>query len=146
MLLEHFSTFFTAEQRAKALEEFKEFKQEVVELLPQQLPRRVHDFWIWAFKHFEYKYSCLFKLVRFTQLVPCDTSDCERGFSLMNLLLTALRNRLGKQHLNDLMTICSLGPTIAEFNKDLPAILQLWHAQSKKGRYMSSKFKDIDNV
>jgi hypothetical protein len=47
---------------------------------------------------------------------------------------------------NDLMTICSLGPTIAEFNKDLPAILQLWHAQSKKGRYMSSKFKDIDNV
>ena len=80
VLLEHFSTFFTAEERAKALEEFKEFKQEVVELLPQQLPRRVHDFWIWAFKHFEYKYSCLLKLVRFTQLVPCDTSDCERGF------------------------------------------------------------------
>ena len=37
-----------------------------------------------------------------------DTSICERGFSLMNLLKTAKRSRMGNELLRMLMVVCSL--------------------------------------
>ena len=41
--------------------------------------------------------------------IAVDTSICERGFSLMNLLKTARRNGMAQKLLRILMTICSLG-------------------------------------
>ncbi len=35
MLLRHFSKFFTSEEAGTALEQYKQFKKEVVELMPQ---------------------------------------------------------------------------------------------------------------
>ena len=59
-------------------------------------------------------------------MVPLDTSECERGFSLMNLLKTALRNRLGSRRLNDLMRICLLGPSVEDFD---PKQILAWSVQ-----------------
>ena len=38
------------------------------------------------------------------------TADCERGFSVMKLLKTALRNRISQQHLNAAMLVKIEGP------------------------------------
>ena len=39
-------------------------------------------------------------------LIPADTSECERIFSLMNDLKTAERNSMGQQNLKNLMLRC----------------------------------------
>ena len=36
-------------------------------------------------------------------LLPCDTSECDRIFSLMNDLKTSERNRLGQENLRSIM-------------------------------------------
>ena len=67
---------------------------------------------------------------RHCPLVHCyaiDTAICERGFSLMNLLKTARRSKMGTKLLRMLMVICSLGaewkdPTkVAESHARTPA-------------------------
>ena len=140
-LLQHYIRFFNSRQAVAVLQQWKQFKKEMVAHFPQLLTMRFNAFWHHIFKHFGYRYDQLCKLVRFILLVPCDTSDCERGFSLMNLLLTALRNNLGEKHLNDLMIICSLGPSIHEF--DPKPVLKYWHAQKKKGRFLNAMFNDF---
>ena len=57
-------------------------------------------------------------------LIILDTSCCERSFALMNRIHTYLRNRLGVATLNNLMCICSLGPSIMNFDPKL--ILAKW--------------------
>ena len=64
-----------------------------------------------------------------THLFKSDTSKegppcCERSFALMNRIHTYLRNRLGVATLNNLMCICSLGPSIMNFDPKL--ILAKW--------------------
>ena len=48
-------------------------------------------------------------LVMIVHCFAIDTSICERGFSLMNLLKTARRSRMGERLLRILMVICMLG-------------------------------------
>ena len=47
-------------------------------------------------------------LVAIVMCMAIDTSICERGFSLMNLLKTAKRSRMGNELLRMLMVVCSL--------------------------------------
>ena len=49
------------------------------------------------------EYTLVLRLVVFMLLLPCDTSECERVFSLMNDLKTAERNTLGQENLRNLM-------------------------------------------
>ena len=49
------------------------------------------------------KYSLVLRLVVITLLVPADTSECERVFSLMNDLKTAERSRMQQSTLKNLM-------------------------------------------
>ena len=44
------------------------------------------------------------------------TADCERGFSVMKLLKTALRNRISQQHLNAAMLVKIEGPNDHAFD------------------------------
>lgn len=44
-------------------------------------------------------------LYEFVATLPLSTADCERGFSLMNIVKTDLRNRLSIKHLSNLMLI-----------------------------------------
>uniref|UniRef100_A0A7S0Q1D0 HAT C-terminal dimerisation domain-containing protein n=1 Tax=Coccolithus braarudii TaxID=221442 RepID=A0A7S0Q1D0_9EUKA len=65
-----------------------------------------------------------------------DTSICERGFSLINMLKTAKRSRMGTKLLRMLMTICTLGAEWKDPAK-IPAeqIIDIWREESKGGRY-----------
>ena len=63
--------------------------------------------------YFLHRYSdefpLILRLVVFALLVPADTSECERVFSLMNDLKTAERSSLGNVNLSNLMVWHALG-------------------------------------
>ena len=54
----------------------------------------------------------------------------------MNLIMTALRNRLSMVHLDEVMRICCLGPPIKDFMPHVVPIVSRWMEDSKRGRYM----------
>ena len=65
-----------------------------------------------------------------------DTSICERGFSLMNLLKTARRSKMGPRLLRTLMVICSLGDEWKDPTKiPVSEIIDVWREPCAKGRY-----------
>ena len=59
----------------------------------------------------------------------------------MNRLKTALGNKLGINHLDDLMAICMVGPEVSKL--DTKKVLAYWYAQTKKGRFLNAKFNDF---
>ena len=67
------------------------------------LNRRYHDLWPHMLIHFHKEYPLPLRLVVISLLVICDTSECERIFSLMNDIKTALRASLGSRTLRNLM-------------------------------------------
>ena len=71
----------------------------------------------------------------FALLIPCDTSECERVFSLMNDLKTAERNRLGQANLTHLMIwhLCSKDRSCAELDVR-PILDEFMRLAGTKGR------------
>ena len=53
-----------------------------------------------------------------TRLVPADTSECERIFSLMNDIKTAERSRMSQKNLKNLMLWHALATKVVEAKKD----------------------------
>jgi hypothetical protein len=51
-------------------------------------------------------FPCMFKLMFLSRLIPTSTASVERIFSLMNLICTDNRNRLGQDTLCAVMRIC----------------------------------------
>jgi hypothetical protein len=49
------------------------------------------------------EYTLLLRLLVFSLLIPADTSECERIFSLMNDTKTSERSKMGQQNLKNLM-------------------------------------------
>ena len=95
------------------------------------------------FDHYSEKSNStqFYNVLLLTAIVCCfavDTSICERGFSLMNLLKTAKRSRMGTKLLRMLMTICTLGEEWKDPSK-IPAaeIVDIWREESKGGRYLN---------
>ena len=81
-------------------------------------------------------------LIAIVHCYAIDTSICERGFSLMNLLKTARRSRMGEHLLRLLMVICTLGAEWKDPEKiPVKDILDIWRGQSKKGRYEGEIWK-----
>lgn len=71
-----------------------------------------------------------------------DTSICERGFALMNNLKTARRSLMGNLLLRTLMIICELGKEWEDPLKiPVDEIVEVWRAQSKRGRYESRMWR-----
>lgn len=87
-----------------------------------------------AFVHWKHDFPALLQVIRFVLLIPVDTAECERGFSLMNRLKTDVRNRMGMAQLNDIMFICLHGPkSVTDFNPD--RAIKLWLARGgERGR------------
>jgi len=48
--------------------------------------------------------------------IPCSSSECERGFSLMNLIHTDIRNSLLVKNVASLMFINTNGPPLRKFD------------------------------
>lgn len=55
-------------------------------------------------------------LLNCTKLIPCSSAEAERGFSLMNQIITDQRSRLLTTHVSNLMFIKHHGPPITEWN------------------------------
>lgn len=54
--------------------------------------------------------------IKTLNILPTTISDCERGFSDMNLTITDLRTRLTIENVSDLMFISINSPTVEDFN------------------------------
>lgn len=74
----------------------------------------------------EFPETC--KLMSYALTLPISTVECERGYSLMNLIKTLLRNRLGQERLQDLMRVALVGKGVTDKSIDWMAILQFWFA------------------
>ena len=66
------------------------------------------------------------KLANYALSLPVSTAECERCFSLMNIIKTALRNRIGEERLADLMRV-ALGPELTDKALDWNAMLFIWY-------------------
>ena len=62
-----------------------------------------HDLWARMLVHKHEEYPLALRLVAISLLIPTDTSECERIFSLINDIKTAERSRMGTQVLKNLM-------------------------------------------
>ena len=63
-----------------------------------------------------HRYPNSMKLFKLSLLIPPTTSGVERGFSVMNLLVSPLRATLNERNVDRLMRICLDGPE--KFNED----------------------------
>ena len=57
--------------------------------------------------------SDLKPLINCIEVIPCSSSECERGFSQMNLIMDEKRNRLTIEHVNSLLFIQLNGPPLS---------------------------------
>ena len=64
------------------------------------------------------EYPLVLRLVVVALLVPADTSECERIFSLMNDIKTAERSRMSQKNLKNLMPWHALATKVVEANKE----------------------------
>ena len=88
-------------------------------------------------------------LAAIVMCMAIDTSICERGFSLMNLLKTAKRSRMGNKLLRMLMVVCSLGKDAGwDDPTKVPVedIIHLWREQASHGRYTSQFFSSLEGL
>ena len=61
-------------------------------------------------------YPNLSKLASIAAIIPVSTAECERSFSAMKRIKTALRNRFKTTTLDCLMRVSIEGPSLSEFN------------------------------
>ena len=64
---------------------------------------KFHDLWARMLVQFSNEYPLVLRLVVIALLIPADTSECERIFSLMNDIKTSERESLGQEVLRNLM-------------------------------------------
>ena len=60
----------------------------------------------------------LLPLLRCCSCIPVSSAECERGFSLMNIVCTSVRNRLTVKRISNLMFIKLHGPLINSWNPE----------------------------
>jgi hypothetical protein len=83
------------------LEQWEDLKAEIN--VPTLRTLTFHQLWANMLVQYADEYALVLRLVVISLLIPADTSECERIFSLMNDLKTAERNSMGQQNLKNLM-------------------------------------------
>ena len=106
--------YLESDTEADVLEQWEDVKGEITRA-PGLRTLSFHDLWARMLTMWSDEYPLVMRLVVIMLLIPCDTSECERVFSLMNDLKTAERSRLGQTNLRNLM---------------------IWHAIAKKVSYV----------
>ena len=102
MLFDRFSIFFPDTTKDAVLAEWLELKREILEA-PGLMYRKFNDLWPHTLVHFGDQYGHVLRLAAILLLIPLDTSECERIFSLMNNVKTADRSSLSQANLRNLM-------------------------------------------
>ena len=71
--------------------------------MPSLRTLNFHELWARMLVQFSDEYALVLRLVVISLLIPADTSECERVFSLMNDIKTSERSSMGQQILKNLM-------------------------------------------
>jgi hypothetical protein len=117
----YYGHFFEADEtEADVLEQWEAMKIEIG-TSEGLMSLSFHELWARMLIQFSDQYALVLRLVVITLLIPVDTSECERIFSLMNDIKTPERSSMGQQNLKNLM---------------------LWHALAVK--QVDGKFKPMD--
>ena len=117
LLFESYNGFYDeAVTLADVLEQWGDIKTEIAGSTGL-LSRKFIDLWAGMLVQYTDESPLVLKLVVITLLLPCDTSECERIFSLMNDLKTAERNRLNQENLKNLMLWHIMGYTMGADGK-----------------------------
>ena len=102
LLLSNFKQFFTSSEAEAAKEQFVKLKKKIQgSAALNTLPYK--ELWPRILLHFRSPYLLALRVVVVALLLVCDTSECERIFSLMNNVESAKRDRLGHDVLRNLM-------------------------------------------
>jgi hypothetical protein len=135
VLLRHYNAFFTVEDCDHIRKDWQVFKR-VMCTMPQLLQLSESKFWGHINMHFDHphRHRLLIKLRTLVALIPLDTSESERGFSKMNLIMGSLRTNLSAEHLDWLMRIALLGPDLKDFDPE--PIINWWIGAAKRGRQL----------
>ena len=80
-------------------------------LCEEQAVNGMRDF----IEHPESEPECLKPLIRCMQTMPCSTAECERGFSLMNIVYTDQRARMLLYNVSNLMMTSINGAPVRLF-------------------------------
>lgn len=83
-------------------------------------------------------------LIGCSKVIPCSSSECKRGFSSMNLIVTETRSRLLINHVSSLMFIKLHGPPISTWKPD--NYVQKWlkcHRSATDTQTRRAKSKDL---
>lgn len=103
VLYKAFATFFDESETLETLlEQWNEMQQLIIST-PGLMLRPYVDLWSHMLIHFHEDYPLPLRLVVIGLLIPADTSECERIFSLMNDIKTAERSRMKTRTLRNLM-------------------------------------------
>jgi hypothetical protein len=101
LLYEHYRIFFT-EPLNDVLDQWLDLKTEYLRTVGLR-SRSFKELWPHMLTHYTAEFGLVLRLVAIMLLIPIDTSECERIFSLMNDVKSALRNSLGERNLRNLM-------------------------------------------
>ena len=112
-----------ADVLADVLSQWEEMKTTIT-TAPGLFALSFHALWARMLTKYSDKYPLVLRLVVVMLLIPCDTSECERVFSLMNDLKTAERNRVGQKNLKNLMIWHSIAKKLSFVELPVVAILE----------------------
>lgn len=83
------------------------------------------------------------KLMEITTVLPATSVECERGFSVQNLVKTRNRCSLSIDHLDQLMRIMILGPSKKDFSPE--PVLAKWSSCDKRQIYSKDGINRLAN-
>ena len=86
----------------RLLEQWHDMQDEIVDSVGLS-SLRFHELWARMLLHYHESYPLPLRLVVIALLIPVDTSECERIFSLMNDIKTAERASMGSATLKNIM-------------------------------------------
>ena len=94
LLYKTYKIFYAEEETEEmVLEQWEDLKAEIN--VPTLRTLSFHQLWANMLVQYADEYALVLRLVVISLLIPADTSECERIFSLMNDLKTAERNLMG---------------------------------------------------
>ena len=102
LLYSTYKIFYTEEETLEmVLDQWEDLKAEIN--VPTMRTLSFHELWACVLVQFTDEYRLVLRLVVISLLIPADTSECERIFSLMNDVKTSERTSLGQQNVKNLM-------------------------------------------
>ena len=104
------------------LEQWEDLKAEIN--VPTLRTLTFHEVWARVLVQYSHEYELVLRLVVISLLIPADTSECERIFSLMNDIKTSERSSMGQQNLKNLMLWHIMGSKMPCRNVPVMAILR----------------------